>query len=293
MEVLPAISLNGSSVAGTQLVDVGRNFAGFASVTVNDVPAGSTVRVWPSETMTDGAIEQASGGTPMYWQAFTDARVAPSLVNVTLRPVFSTYGWRWLAVQVLPPSGPAGAIVSARPVNGTIVVGTATYGGNCNASLHGDMSAELAAWCNGQDACQFEVCVCGSACSSGAPPCVPDPSYGACCECRTRAGGVWSASRRPRARRVREGFHCRLRLRYGLARSNPQCIPTCGGKFADGGALVRSAATAAATSDRRVWSLHSGECADRGELELIKHVGEPHSRNHCRSHEGESAVGAH
>lgn len=125
MEILPSVSIVPStSPTGSMLVDVGRNFAGFATVNVSGVPAGLGVRVWPSETMINGSIVQDSGGTPMYWQYFTPSNASSSgglsinenaslssaavpTFDVTVQPTFSTYGWRWLEVQLIYPNGTA------------------------------------------------------------------------------------------------------------------------------------------------------------------------------------------
>ena len=168
---LPALSIVPSSPPGTLLVDVGKNFAGFAVVNLSSVPPGATVRVWPSETMVAGAIQQASGGTPTYWQHTTNA--SGGAADVTLAPHFFTYGWRWLAVQVLPPP-----LTAAADDNGTITILQATYGGNCGAAA-GDETAAVAAWCGAgaRPNCTFRVCVCGdNLCGAGDPPCLPDPA---------------------------------------------------------------------------------------------------------------------
>ena len=186
VEVLPSLSIVPSSLAGRALVDVGRNFAGPASLDVAGVPAASTLRVWPSETLAAGRIDQASGGTPMYWQVHTPAGPAGALFNVTLQPSFSMYGWRWLEVEVLSAAtaaasaagGAASAPALAGP-NGTVVVRSASYGVSCNAGLSGDATAAVAAFCDGADPCLFQVCVCGdNSCAASAPACLPDPAQG-------------------------------------------------------------------------------------------------------------------
>ena len=179
-EILPAISLNGSSLPGTVLVDVGRNFAGIPRVVVSDVPPGSVVRVWPSETMEGGAIRQGSGGTPTYVQVFTK-NTSGSATSVTVQPRFFTYGWRWLAVEVLTaaPPQPGPPPPPSPPFNGTLTVLNATYGGNCAPGLGGDASAAVSAWCGAgtRQYCDFTVCVCGdNTCGAGTPPCLPDPA---------------------------------------------------------------------------------------------------------------------
>ena len=189
VEVLPALSIVPSTLEGRALVDVGRNFAGPARVDVASVPAGSTVRVWPSETLAAGRINQASGGTPMYWQAHTPPAAAGApgaLYNVTVQPSFSMYGWRWLEVEVLraaaaaSPAAPAPA-QGAGSNNGTVVVASASYGLSCSAGLAGDATAAVARACDGAPTCAFQVCVCGdNTCPGGpgAPPCLPDPAQG-------------------------------------------------------------------------------------------------------------------
>ena len=157
---------------GMALLDFGRNFAGFPTVTVGGVPPGGTLRVTPSETLRpDGTIAQCSGGCPMWW-----SHTSAAGGNVTLQPAFSWSGWRWATVEVLPPP-PA---QSAQPGdgNGTIVLRSATYGANCNPGLTGDATAAVAAFCGASaSACSYQVCVCGdSPCSAGAPPCLPDPA---------------------------------------------------------------------------------------------------------------------
>jgi hypothetical protein len=175
METLPALNWTQSQPLGTLLVDCGRNFAGFADVQLAGVPAGSTVRVWPSETMIGGQIQQASGGTPMYWQTFVSRENNATAVAI-VKPTFSTYGWRWLAVQILPP-GPAGG---ASQDNGTITIVSASYGVNCDAAAFGDATSAVSAWCGSNSTnCTFQVCVCGdNTCGPDAPPCINDPAPG-------------------------------------------------------------------------------------------------------------------
>jgi hypothetical protein len=221
MAELPAVSIVPSSTPGTMLVDMGRNFAGYARVSLAAVPPGAIVRVWPSETMYNGAIDQSSGGTPTFWQYFVPP-TAPAPVDVTFAPVFNSYGWRWLAVQLLnvsapveahdfalhhhyPPPGappvipvPRGrnARMAAPPgANGTLTVVSATWGANCNAALKGDETAAVAAWCGaGQGSCTFQVCACGdNTCPPSAPPCLPDPAA----NCAKDFTAVWTCSGDP------------------------------------------------------------------------------------------------
>lgn len=192
VEVLPALNWTvPAATPGTVLVDVGRNFAGTAAVDVAGVAAGATVRVWPSETVVDGTIQQASGGTPVYWQHTVAVNG-----SLTLAPVFATYGWRWLAVKLLPPQSSAVAqtIDAAASDNGTITVLAATYGGNCGASA-GDATAAVTAWCGvAARKCAYQICVCGdNTCSSGAPPCLPDPAQ----NCAKDFSVVWRCTSDP------------------------------------------------------------------------------------------------
>jgi len=180
MDILPAISIVPSSPPGTILVDVGRNFAGFASVNLLNVSSNYTVRVWPSETMQNGVINQASGGTPMYWQYFPNASSnAPSIVNITISPTFSIYGWRWLAVQLIETTSILESLSSTSgvSVNNTVTVLQSSYGLNCNAGLIGDVTSAVSSFCNSLSSCLFTVCVCGdNTCAVGTPPCLPDPA---------------------------------------------------------------------------------------------------------------------
>ena len=195
METLPALSVTPSSPPGTLLVDLGRNFAGYAEVHVAGVAPGSTVRVWPSETMVGGAIQQSSGGTPMYWQAFVAQGNASS--DVVVRPTFSTYGWRWLAVQVLPPlpSALSPRAHAGGDDNGTITVLEATYGADCKTGLGGDETAAVAAWCgDNASSCTYTVCVCGdNPCGPRTPPCVTDPAQ----NCAKDFSVVWRCTLDP------------------------------------------------------------------------------------------------
>ena len=189
VEALPALSIVPSAARGRLLVDVGRNFAGSATVSVANVSAGTTVRVWPSETLSGGRIDQSSGGTPMYWQAHAPLQPAGALFDVTVAPTFSMYGWRWLEVELVNSSlASSSAAGTAAGPNGTITVLSATYGASCNSGLAGDETAAVAAFCNGKDPCPFSVCVCGdNTCAAGAPPCLPDPAQ----NCAKDFSAVW------------------------------------------------------------------------------------------------------
>jgi hypothetical protein len=61
--------------------------------------------------------------------------------------------------------------------NGTISLLNATYGGNCNKWLAGDVTAAVAAACNGKESCAYQLCICGyDHCTEALNPCVPDPA---------------------------------------------------------------------------------------------------------------------
>lgn len=175
METLPIVNITATEPPGTLLVDFGRNHAGYVSLSLSGVPAGSVVRVQPSETAINGQINQASGGTPMYWQYYTAppaTGVGNATVDIVLEPVFSTYGYRWVAVSLVSPT--TGRLQAD---NGTVVVINATYGLNCNAALGGDVTQSVSSVCNGKVSCPYQVCVCGdNSCSPDEPPCIPDPA---------------------------------------------------------------------------------------------------------------------
>ena len=187
-EQLPALSIVPSAAPGRVLADVGRNFAGFGTVVVNNVPAATTVRVWPSETMYEGKIEQDSGGTPTYWDYFTPQGPVGALFNVSVQPVFAMYGWRWLEIEQLPSAAASAPAAPAVGPNGTLTVLQSSYGVSCNSALVGDTTAAVASFCNGRETCPFFVCVCGdNTCPPGSPPCINDPAQ----NCAKDFSAVW------------------------------------------------------------------------------------------------------
>jgi len=203
MDTLPPVNIT-PSMDNSMLVTFERNFAGYASVTVTDVPPGYGVRVWPSETAYNNNIDQSSGGTPMYWQYIPNI-TSTSLNNqtITVQPQFSTYGFRWLEVQVLPVNimnymaySPSNISIPMNKVdvnyNGTITILQASYGVNCNSGLVGDETVAVSKFCNNQTACNYTVCVCGdNTCTSSDPPCIPDPAN----NCAKDFSVVWSCSK--------------------------------------------------------------------------------------------------
>ncbi|MEV7816609.1 family 78 glycoside hydrolase catalytic domain [Streptomyces flaveolus] len=102
-------TLTGTEVAGaagSRVFDLGRNIAGWPELTV-DAPAGTTVRVYPAESLKDGhAFQSISNvGAPL-WDSYTtrgDGRE-------TWHPRFGYHGFRYLEVKGLPE----GATVAVR-----------------------------------------------------------------------------------------------------------------------------------------------------------------------------------
>ena len=65
----------------------------------------------------------------------------------------------------------------AAGAGGTISVLSATYGANCNASLVGDLTAAVGAFCDGSAGpCAYTLCICDYDTCGAAPPCVRDPA---------------------------------------------------------------------------------------------------------------------
>jgi alpha-L-rhamnosidase len=169
VEELPPVFVNTTlASSGSWVVDLGRNFAGFATLTVANVSAGWGLRVTPSETLRDGAIDQSSGGTPAYWDVYPNN--TGETTNITLNPTFWWYGFRWLHVELVPSP-----VSVWRSVTPSITVTKAVYCENCDTP--GDETASAGSWCDGKVDCLYEVCVCGdNTCGAGAPPCIPDPA---------------------------------------------------------------------------------------------------------------------
>jgi alpha-L-rhamnosidase len=83
---------------GYQVFDIGRNIAGRPEITI-DAPAGSTVRVFPSESLKDGRAFQSMSnvGAPI-WDEYTTRGPRAE----TWHPRFSYHGFRYLEVRGLP-----------------------------------------------------------------------------------------------------------------------------------------------------------------------------------------------
>lgn len=177
MEVLPMVSsLPIPNKPGTLLVDFGKNFAGFPSITLTNLTRGGIVTIFPSETMEGGDIQQCSGGCPVYMTFM----VPPGTLTATLAPKFFTYGFRWVTVSVQPLPSAAAPAVDGGGDAGTLVIHSATYGGNCNSNLAGDATTAVASFCGSTSTnCTYTVCVCGdNTCGAGTPPCFHDPASG-------------------------------------------------------------------------------------------------------------------
>lgn len=108
---------------GYKVFDLGRNIAGWPRLTIT-APAGTTVRIYPSESLKDGRANQSISnvGAPIWDQYTTRGGGKPE----TWHPHFSYHGFRYLDVRGLP----AGASVS--------VSGIALHADNTSA---GDFSS--------------------------------------------------------------------------------------------------------------------------------------------------------
>ncbi|WP_327579174.1 family 78 glycoside hydrolase catalytic domain [Streptomyces sp. NBC_00145] len=103
-------NLKGTEVSGaapgSRIFDLGRNIAGWPEITL-DAPAGTTVRIYPAESLKDGhAFQSISNvGAPL-WDSYT----ARGEKSETWHPQFSYHGFRYLEIKGLP----AGATISVR-----------------------------------------------------------------------------------------------------------------------------------------------------------------------------------
>ncbi|WP_433462332.1 family 78 glycoside hydrolase catalytic domain [Spirillospora sp. CA-128828] len=91
---------------GYRVFDVGRNIAGRPEITVQ-APAGTSVRIYPSESLKDGRAYQSISnvGGPL-WDEYTTRSAGPE----TWHPQFSYHGFRYLEVRGLPE----GATITVR-----------------------------------------------------------------------------------------------------------------------------------------------------------------------------------
>lgn len=100
-------AMSAQVVPGVWLYDLGRNLAGWPEVTLRNV-AGQTARLRPGERLTNGRVNQADVGQPVYFQ------VTPATNDaLTWHPKFMYYGFRYIEISgVTTP--PALADVRAR-----------------------------------------------------------------------------------------------------------------------------------------------------------------------------------
>jgi alpha-L-rhamnosidase len=94
-------------VPGVWLYDLGRNLAGWPEVTLRGV-AGQTARLRPGEKLTNGRVNQADVGQPVFFQ-FTPATNDAT----TWHPRFMYYGFRYIEISGVT-NPPALADVRAR-----------------------------------------------------------------------------------------------------------------------------------------------------------------------------------
>ncbi|WP_175477083.1 family 78 glycoside hydrolase catalytic domain [Ruania alba] len=99
-------------VESATVLDFGVNISGRQHLEVSNLPAGTTVRMWPSEHLDDrGWIDQRSTGGPVFDSYVSDGNPG------RWHPQFSYHGFRYLGVEVLDPEG---QVVRAEP--GTVTV---------------------------------------------------------------------------------------------------------------------------------------------------------------------------
>ncbi|WP_262698564.1 MULTISPECIES: glycoside hydrolase family 78 protein [Streptomyces] len=91
---------------GSRVFDLGRNIAGRPEITVN-APAGSTIRIYPAESLKDGhAFQSISNvGAPL-WDSYTSRGGG----SETWHPRFGYHGFRYLELKGVPD----GATVTVR-----------------------------------------------------------------------------------------------------------------------------------------------------------------------------------
>ncbi|MBD2895507.1 Alpha-L-rhamnosidase [Actinomadura sp. RB99] len=104
VETLPGEQVGSGD--GYQVFDVGRVIAGRPEITVT-APAGTAVRVYPSESLKDGRAYQSASnvGAPI-WDQYTTRTAGAE----TWHPQFSYHSFRYLEVRGLP----AGATITVR-----------------------------------------------------------------------------------------------------------------------------------------------------------------------------------
>lgn len=102
-ERLSPISMN-SPFPGVWVFDFGQNFAGWAVLSLPEMPAGVTVKVSPAESLhANGTIEQSSlgpgsRGTDLFYTYTTSGRLG----GESWHPEFNYFGMQWVQVTGLP-----------------------------------------------------------------------------------------------------------------------------------------------------------------------------------------------
>ncbi|WP_433788688.1 family 78 glycoside hydrolase catalytic domain [Actinoplanes sp. CA-252034] len=94
-------------VPGTWVFDFGQNIVGFPQLHVTGLPAGTTIRVSPAESLAaDGTVDQASlrGGGGSRGVDLFNTYTTAGLRHETWRPDFNYFGMQWVQVSGLPSS---------------------------------------------------------------------------------------------------------------------------------------------------------------------------------------------
>jgi alpha-L-rhamnosidase len=117
---------------GTWVFDFGQNIVGFPLLKVRGVPAGTTIRVSPAESLAaDGTVDQASlkgGGGSRGVDLFNTYTTAGLRGGETWRPDFNYFGMQWVQVTGLPTGfvPPADFLTGLRVQAETPVAGAVT-----------------------------------------------------------------------------------------------------------------------------------------------------------------------
>ncbi|MBB2947243.1 alpha-L-rhamnosidase [Actinoplanes lutulentus] len=95
-------------VPGTWVFDFGQNIVGLPQLRVTGLPAGTTIRISPAESLAaDGTVDQASlkgGGGSRGVDLFNTYTTAGLRGGETWRPDFNYFGMQWVQVSGLPSS---------------------------------------------------------------------------------------------------------------------------------------------------------------------------------------------
>ncbi|MEU4424460.1 family 78 glycoside hydrolase catalytic domain [Actinoplanes sp. NPDC024001] len=92
-------------VPGTWVFDFGQNIVGLPELRVTGLPAGTTIRVSPAESLAaDGTVDQASlrGGGGSRGVDLFNTYTTAGLRSETWRPDFNYFGMQWVQVTGLP-----------------------------------------------------------------------------------------------------------------------------------------------------------------------------------------------